>query len=442
MGGVFLADGRECKLVTGIDDHSRFVVITQVVVEPSGRAVCQAFLDAMRRYGVPSEVLTDNGKQFTGRFTKPFPAEVMFETICRQNGITARLTKPRNPTTTGKIERWHGTLRRELLDHAGPFESVQAAQQAIEAWTHAYNHERPHQSLGMATPASLFRPAPARTEPPAPARPAPPALPVVVLPEPHRASAPDGAGNTAVELDMVISPGGRLCLPGNQQVKFNPALAGRAVTVWADQRSIHVVLDGELIRTRTSRLSPTDLDTLRLRSARPAGAEPGPSSAPVGTPQTAGIVEVDRTATRDATVGLGGQRVTLDAHLAGQRVTLRLDGHLMHVIAAGRLVKTLPSPIPSEDHSTLSGARTATSPLPPPPAPPLRASRRIPADGVTMVAGQRLRVGRAHAGKTVTIVIEDTVFRVLHNDIELTTHARKNQKPVTKLRSFTNGVAS
>ncbi|WP_438493518.1 DDE-type integrase/transposase/recombinase [Streptomyces asiaticus] len=76
MGGVFLAGGRECKLVTGIDDHSRLIVIAKVVAEPSGRAVCTAFAEAMTTYGVPSEVLADNGKQFTGRFSKPVPAEV------------------------------------------------------------------------------------------------------------------------------------------------------------------------------------------------------------------------------------------------------------------------------------------------------------------------------------------------------------------------------
>ncbi len=54
-----------------------------------------------------ADVLSDNGKQFTGRFGKPRPAEVLFERICRENGITQRLTKPRSPTTTGKIERLH-----------------------------------------------------------------------------------------------------------------------------------------------------------------------------------------------------------------------------------------------------------------------------------------------------------------------------------------------
>lgn len=153
-------------MVTGIDDHFRFVVIAAVVAVPSGRAVCSAFAAAMRRYGVPFEVLSDNGKQFTGRHIPPQPVEVLFERICRQNGVNQRLTRPRSPATTGKIERSHKTLRQELLHHAVRFESLAAAQDAIAAWVHAYNHQRSHQALNMATPASVFRPhAPAPTSP-------------------------------------------------------------------------------------------------------------------------------------------------------------------------------------------------------------------------------------------------------------------------------------
>ena len=97
---LFLASGRECKIVTGVDDHSRFCVLATVLLRATGRAVCSAFVTAMRTYGVPGEVLTDNGKQFTGRFGKPRPAEVLFERICRKNGITQRLTRPRSPPLT------------------------------------------------------------------------------------------------------------------------------------------------------------------------------------------------------------------------------------------------------------------------------------------------------------------------------------------------------
>jgi transposase InsO family protein len=131
---AFLADGREVKIVTGIDDHSRCCVIAKAVMRATARPVCQAFLDAMGVYGVPEEVLSDNGTVFTGRFIKPRPAEVLFERICRENGITQRLTRPASPTTTGKIERLHQSLQKELLDDHGPFEGIEALQKALDAW--------------------------------------------------------------------------------------------------------------------------------------------------------------------------------------------------------------------------------------------------------------------------------------------------------------------
>jgi transposase InsO family protein len=101
-GSVFLADGSECKLISGINDHSRFCVIATVVRRATARAICRAFLTAMALYGIPNEVLTDNGKQFTGRFGKPRPAEVLFERICRKNGIKQLLTRPYSPPLTGQ----------------------------------------------------------------------------------------------------------------------------------------------------------------------------------------------------------------------------------------------------------------------------------------------------------------------------------------------------
>jgi transposase InsO family protein len=118
VGGVPLAGGREAKIVTGIDDCSRFVVVSAVIMVQSGRAVTEAFAAAMRRYGVPFEVLTDNGKQFTGRHIRPQPVEVLFERVCRENGILQRQTKPRSPTTTGKIERFQCATRRVVVSPA------------------------------------------------------------------------------------------------------------------------------------------------------------------------------------------------------------------------------------------------------------------------------------------------------------------------------------
>jgi transposase InsO family protein len=110
VGGVWLASGQELKAVTGVDDHSRFCVAAGLVERANARAVCCVFTAALDRYGIPDELLTDNGEVFTGRLG-PHPGEVLVDRICRERGITHLLTGIRCPTTTGKIERFHKTLR-------------------------------------------------------------------------------------------------------------------------------------------------------------------------------------------------------------------------------------------------------------------------------------------------------------------------------------------
>jgi len=114
MAGVKLADTTELKIITGLDDHSRFCVCALLVSRATARPVCEALAQAMRRHGVPDEILTDNGKVFTSRFGI-VRGEVLFDRICRENGIKHRLTAPRSPTTTGKVERFHKTIRKEFL---------------------------------------------------------------------------------------------------------------------------------------------------------------------------------------------------------------------------------------------------------------------------------------------------------------------------------------
>ena len=155
VGGVRLADGSEAKIVSGIDDHSRFVVCASVVGRATAGPVCEALEAAMVRHGVPEQILTDNGKVFTARFG-PGPGPVRFDRICTNNGIKHLLTAPRSPTTTGKVERWHKTLRREFLD-GKVFASIDDAQAQLDAWAWQYNHERPHQSIGRLPPVERFK---------------------------------------------------------------------------------------------------------------------------------------------------------------------------------------------------------------------------------------------------------------------------------------------
>lgn len=291
VGGVMLVDPvtgelTEAKVVTGVDDHSRFCVIASVVERATGRAVCAAFAGALQAFGVPEEVLTDNGKQFTDRFGHG--GEVLFDRICRENGIAHRLTQPASPTTTGKVERFHQTLRRELLDDCGAFESVGAAQAALDEWVEEYNSVRPHQALDMQSPADRFAPVPeserdvlglrvpgvlalvpqqrtARvTADPAEVVPEGPADPLETVRVPVESGGP-------VEFERVVPASGNLQVAG-KQFWLGPARSGLTVTFWVDTSVIHLLVAGTRIKTVRSHLSVSDLASWSVaRSSRWGG---------------------------------------------------------------------------------------------------------------------------------------------------------------------------
>ncbi|MFJ2008664.1 integrase core domain-containing protein [Streptomyces chartreusis] len=283
------------------------------------------------------------------------------------NGITQGLTKPRSPTTTGKIERSHRALREEFLDHVMPFESLAAAQEAIDGLVRACNHQRPHQALNMATPISLFRPHTAvrggDEHPEQDVTETELSIEVVEPPVPP----PQG---TAI-VDVRVPPSGEITLvTGRQRVGIHQALAGRTPTVWANHRSVRFLLDGHLVTPVASRLRPEDLAYLTMRyGARPAGPEPAPAALPRARSGTAILasgepVEVARKVHRDGILGLAGGRYPVGFALAGRTITLRLDGHVMHAIADNALMGTWPCPVPADRLGQIQGARTATSPLP------------------------------------------------------------------------------
>jgi transposase InsO family protein len=231
MGGVLLADGTELKLVDGLDDHSRFCVAAGLVPRATARAVCGVFADAMRRYGVPDEVLTDNAKVFTGRLG-PHPVEVLFERICRENGVIHRLTGVRSPTTTGKIERFHRTLRTEFLP-GRVFATLEEAQAALDAFVADYNTNRPHQSLGMLPPIERFRPGSATAAETVPAH----------VTDPKARSNGDGQW-----VNRRVASNGIMCIDW-QVFSVGRHHGGQIVDVHVGHQVIEVWSDGQLIKT-------------------------------------------------------------------------------------------------------------------------------------------------------------------------------------------------
>ena len=231
VGGFVLADGRKAKALTGIDDHSRFCVSAHLMFRETSRNVSEGLALALRNFGVPEGILTDNGKVFTGRFNRP-PVEVLFDRICRENGINHLLTQPRSPTTTGKVERFHKTMRDEFgTDRT--FASLAAAQSELDEWVADYNHRRPHQSLDMATPAERF-------EQPAAA----PVLSLRTLGSPR----PDPSRGDGTWVSRRASTVGVVSV-NCQQVCLGVAAAGRPIDVWVTEQVMQFFDADELLRT-------------------------------------------------------------------------------------------------------------------------------------------------------------------------------------------------
>ncbi len=225
VGGFLLADGSTAKALTGLDDHSRFCVSARLMPRERTQLVCDGLTAAMHTYGVPEQVLTDNGKVFTGRFGHP-PVEVLFDRICRENGVEHLLTQPRKPTTTGKIERFHRTMRIEF-DTTRVFTTLKTAQEALDEWVSYYNTVRTHQSLADATPASRFQPTAVR------------------------APAPERTGEQWVS--RTVARNGVVCV-GWQQVSVGKNYSGSACNVLVTDAVLQFWVGNELLKTvaRTS----------------------------------------------------------------------------------------------------------------------------------------------------------------------------------------------
>lgn len=236
VGGFVLADGTRAKALTGVDDHSRYCVSAHLMIRETSRNVCEGLAKALRAHGVPGQILTDNGKVFTGRFNQP-PVEVLFDRVCRENGIEHLLTQPRSPTTTGKIERFHKAIRTEFRTDR-VFASLAFAQAELDEWVSDYNTRRPHQSLDMAVPAARFhRPDPA------------PVTPLRLTVGTGRPERGRGDGTWVARRASTV---GVVCVNW-QQVCLGVAAAGRNIDVWVTEEVLQFYDGDQLLRTEKRR---------------------------------------------------------------------------------------------------------------------------------------------------------------------------------------------
>lgn len=161
-----LEQGGRCHPLTILDDHARFNLGLEACADERGETVQQRLTTILRRYGLPERIVMDNGSPWGDEGGQPYtPVTVWLLRL----GIGVSHGRPYHPQTQGKDERFHRTLVAEVLQGRS-FRDHAHCQDAFDAWRPVYNFERPHEALGMATPASRYHPS---------ARPFPEALPPI-----------------------------------------------------------------------------------------------------------------------------------------------------------------------------------------------------------------------------------------------------------------------
>jgi len=158
-----LGDSSDVEILGFLDDHSRLCLHLGAHPRVTGSIVVVAFREAIERYGTPASTLTDNGMVFTTRLSGGKGGRNGFETELRRLGITQKNSRPNHPTTCGKIERFHQTLKR-WLDARPASSTITELQALLDDFRGHYNEQRGHSALaGCSTPAVAYQARPKAT---------------------------------------------------------------------------------------------------------------------------------------------------------------------------------------------------------------------------------------------------------------------------------------
>jgi transposase InsO family protein len=143
--GWGLADGSPVKIITQIDDCTRFCPGLSAAETVNGETAFDAFSAAAGRWGWPQRFLSDNAKAYRARLAAAVGAL----------GVDHRHGRSRHPQTQGKVERFHQTLQKWLRAQP-PAESLEELQAQLDTFCEIYNQQRPHRAIGRRTPASVY----------------------------------------------------------------------------------------------------------------------------------------------------------------------------------------------------------------------------------------------------------------------------------------------
>jgi transposase InsO family protein len=153
--GHFPLTHHRCHPLTVLDDHSRFSLCLKACEDETGETVKSRLVTCFRTYGLPRQINCDNGSPW-GNSSSGEPWNRIAIWLMKL-GIQLTHSRPYHPQTNGKLERFHRSLKQELLNQTS-FDHLEEAQHAFDQWQHLYNYYRPHEALDMQTPSTRYQP--------------------------------------------------------------------------------------------------------------------------------------------------------------------------------------------------------------------------------------------------------------------------------------------
>jgi len=151
--GYFQAQDSRCHPLTVLDDRSRYSLCIGACKYERRTIVEQHLIAVFRKYGLPLRMLMDNGPPWGNDSTYKYTALTVW---LMRLGIKIIHSRPYHPQTVGKDERFHRTLKAEVINYCEN-KSIQQCQALFDQWRDVYNTERPHEALEMETPISCYR---------------------------------------------------------------------------------------------------------------------------------------------------------------------------------------------------------------------------------------------------------------------------------------------
>lgn len=152
--GHFPTNRGRCHPLTVLDDHSRFCICLAACTDELGTTVRSHLMAAFERYGLPERILMDNGSPWGS----PQGLHTRFSAGLIRLGVSVWHGRPLHPQTQGKEERFHRTLKLEVISQRPVWRDVRDVQAAFDSWRTHYNLDRPHDALDFAVPASRYAP--------------------------------------------------------------------------------------------------------------------------------------------------------------------------------------------------------------------------------------------------------------------------------------------